>query len=69
MLKLKQLETSRCLGECSFNHLRCVSEDEDDECGGAQAALPEPVAPPVAGLGEVAAAAWTEAGASSSSSS
>lgn len=33
-----------------FNHLRCVSED-DDECWWAQAALPEPVAPPAAERG------------------
>lgn len=69
LLALNQLDTSTTLSECSFNHLRCVSEDEDDESGGAQAVLPEPVAPPAAVKGEVAAAAWTEGGASSSSAS
>lgn len=54
--------------KCSFNRLKCVSE-EDDECGWAQAALPEPVAPPAAGRGEVAAAAWREEVTSSSSAS
>ena len=35
-----------------------MTTTKDEQCGWAQAALPEPVAPPDAGRAEVAAAAW-----------
>lgn len=55
---------------CSFNDVRCVSADEEDECRWAQAALPGPVAPPAAGRQEAAAAAaWREEVTSSTSAS